>query len=129
MWVRSKHVGRSQPLRIKPQLGELEQQVVVSVVVQDAGAVNVRACGDQEVRGRCGSLVALTAKLALGLERGVLDRVVDPKTRQSQQVRKQLGVVGPVAGVPASFEQKRSADRDRAVLHHLRDLPTPRGRE
>ena len=113
--TRSKLTGRRQLLRSELERGELGDQVVVSVVVKDAGAVNVRARGNQEVRWRCAALVAATRKVALRLERRVLDFLIDPNTRHRQQIRKQLPVVPVAVSGPAGFEQKRSADRDCAV--------------
>ncbi len=92
------------------------------VVVQDAGPVRVSARGDQEVRWRCGSVVAAAGEFALRDQRCVLDMAVDHHARQSQQIGEQLVVMRSTPRRPAGFQQERSTDGNLSTLDHRGDL-------
>jgi hypothetical protein len=62
----------------------------------------VGARRDQEVRWRCGSVVAVVREFVLSAERRVLDRAVNPHARELQQVSDDLVSVRCAARRPAA---------------------------
>lgn len=119
---RLQRAGRREPLGVKDQPGELAEHVVVAVVVEHTRTVDVGARSDQQVRWGRAAMVTATRELALSVKCRVLDLSIYPQTRQLQKVGKQLRMIGGAARRPPSFEQKRRADRDLAILEHARDL-------
>ena len=118
----SKRAGGGQPLGLEGKPGEFGEHVVVAVIVQYAGAVDVCAGGDQNVRWGRAAMVPSVREVSLGVEGRVLDLCVDPKARQMKEIGKGLTVVFRAACGPASFEQKWGTDRDFAVFDHGRDF-------
>ena len=76
----------SEPVRFVIEPGDLQHDVVVAVVVQDARSVQVCTGGDQEVRRRRRPVMAASRELALSGEGRVLVAAVDRQARELQQV-------------------------------------------
>ena len=91
------------------------------VVVQDAETVAVGQRGDEQIDRR-EAVVADAGELALGVERALLDGVVDREAREGEQFVEEGVVVARVARGVARLQQERQARGDPAGLEGVGEL-------
>ena len=85
-------------MRLEGEPCEFDEHVVGAVVVQDAGAVDMSARSDQDVRRWSAAMTASTREVALRVDGGILDVGVDSKARQQKEVGEEVVVMRPTAG-------------------------------
>ncbi len=119
---RSQAAGRGEPLAVELQARSLGEDVVVAVVVEDAGSLALGAGGDDEIGGR-EAVVTYLGELVLGCACAVLDAGSDRYVRKPVEARHQrVVIVGGPRGI-SGLQEERQAGRGPALIHpcdHLR---------